>query len=54
MTGEEIHQNIFLSHLCGEEALSTDEQGNITFLSHLCGEEEELYLKKFSYNKAWR
>jgi len=24
------------------------------FLSHLCGEEEELYLKKFSYNKAWR
>ncbi len=24
------------------------------FLSHLCGEEEELYLKKLSYNKAWR
>ena len=44
----------FLSHLCGEEEWGKGSPSPIVFLSHLCGEEEELYLKKFSYNKAWR
>ena len=30
----------FLSHLCGEEVVTTGMTATVTFLSHLCGEEE--------------
>ena len=36
---------IFLSHLCGEEARLALEAFVINFLSHLCGEEAQLLTK---------
>ena len=45
---------VFLSHLCGDEGVIKFAMSYFFFLSHLCGDEEELYLKKFSYKKAWR
>ena len=51
---KEVTRIDFLSHLCGDEGTGFDRLAFSFFLSHLCGDEEELYLKKFSYNKAWR
>ena len=44
----------FLSHLSGDEDEIERVLQAFEFLSHLSGDEEELYLKKISYNKAWK
>ncbi len=51
---DDLSSQIFLSHLCGDEDAELLITAGVDILSHLCGDEEELYLKKFSYNKAWR
>ena len=44
----------FLSHLSGDQDACCDTTLSSSFLSHLSGDQEELYLKKISYNKAWK
>ena len=51
---EAIAAESFLSHLSGDEERECKQRAAPNFLSHLSGDEEELYLKKISYNKAWK
>ena len=52
--GKAYRSPVFLSHLSGDEDEPEKNGRKVVFLSHLSGDEEELYLKKFSYSKAWK